>query len=72
MLPARLFCSFSLSLLLTVSLFGLGTPSGAPEVLDPAKFVARTVWIPYWSEKDGHHAILHLRTPCIIIRLMRR
>ncbi len=38
-----------------------GTPSGAPPVLDQAKFAAQTVWVPYWSEKDGHRSLLHLR-----------
>lgn len=38
-----------------------GTPSGTPPVLDRAKFAPRTVWVPYWSEKDGHRAFLHLR-----------
>jgi hypothetical protein len=48
--------------LLAMSLRGQpGRPSGTPEILDPAKFVEHTVWIPYWSEKDGHRAILHLR-----------
>ncbi len=34
---------------------------GEPQELDSPKFVERTVWIPYWTEKDGHHALLHLR-----------
>lgn len=38
-----------------------GTPSGLAPVLDQGKFVTQTVWVPYWSEKDGHRAFLHLR-----------
>ena len=34
---------------------------GEPQELDSSKFAERTVWIPYWTEKDGHHALLHLR-----------
>jgi len=29
-----------------------------PQELDSSKFVERTVWIPYWTEKDGRHALL--------------
>lgn len=36
-------------------------PTGTAEKLDSGKFQSRTVWIPYWSEKDSHHATLHLR-----------
>jgi hypothetical protein len=34
---------------------------GEPQEVDSSRFAERTVWIPYWTEKDGHHTLLHLR-----------
>jgi hypothetical protein len=36
-------------------------PSGTPQDLPSNTFRDRVVWIPYWSEKDSHRSILHLR-----------
>lgn len=49
------------ALILVHELPGQEIKFGEPQELDSSKFAERTVWIPYWTEKDGHHALLHLR-----------
>lgn len=49
------------ALILVHELPGQEIKFGEPQELDSSRFAERTVWIPYWTEKDGHHALLHLR-----------
>lgn len=56
-LSSRLFLCFVCSMTFVASLCG---QPGQPQTTEPGPAVSRTIWIPYWSEKDGHHATLHL------------